>query len=114
MVTFRNNVGKLIDRIYCPVCQYKLKGAPPLQGDYVVAYGVCNPGGSDLIGWKSIEITPDMVGKRVAVFVAIETKVGRRGATAEQDNFLAQVSAAGGIAVLSRDVDATVKEVCGG
>lgn len=71
-------------------------------------------GSSDLIGWKSVEITPDMVGQHIAVFVGIETKVGRRVATEEQENFLAQLEKAGGIAVLARnDVDITIKEVCG-
>ena len=53
---FRNNVGVLRDE----------------QGNYV-RYGLC-PGSSDLIGWKSVTITPDMVGQTLAVFVALECK----------------------------------------
>ena len=30
----------------------------------------------DLSGWRSIEITPDMVGKKIAVFCGVEVKAG--------------------------------------
>ena len=36
-------------------------------------YGLC-PGSSDQIGWKETLITPDMVGKKLAIFQAIEIK----------------------------------------
>jgi len=35
-----------------------------------VRYGLV-VGSSDLIGWQTVTITPDMVGKQVAVFVAL-------------------------------------------
>ena len=38
-----------------------------------VKYGLYK-GSSDLIGWKSIEITPEMIGQRFAVFVSVEVK----------------------------------------
>ena len=38
-----------------------------------IKYGLCN-GSSDLIGWTPITITPDMIGKKIAVFTAIEVK----------------------------------------
>ena len=53
---FRNNNGVLQDR----------------TGGYV-KYGLGN-GTSDIIGLTSIEITPEMVGKRVAIFTAMEVK----------------------------------------
>lgn len=85
---FRNNVGALPD------------------GDgRIIYYGVCNPGGSDLIGWKSVVVTPDMVGKRVAIFVAGEVKVAGRRATQAQQNFLRNVEEAGGIAGVLRSED---------
>lgn len=83
---FRNNVGALPDQ----------NGRP-------VAYGLgssgsrVNKGTSDLIGWKTIEITPEMVGRHVAVFTAIEVKdLGKP--TPEQQAFIRQVVEAGGIA----------------
>ena len=33
------------------------------------------PGSSDLIGWTEIEVTPDMVGRKVAVFTSLECKI---------------------------------------
>lgn len=68
-----------------------------------VRYGVANPGGSDLIGWKPVTITPDMVGKTLAVFTAVEVKTGKLKATKEQQAFLKAVESAGGIAKIARD-----------
>lgn len=78
---FRNNIG---------IAHY-------LNGT-TVSYGLCNPGGSDLIGWTTIPITPDMLGKRIAVFTAIEVKTPKGKPTKEQQSFLSAVTQAGGIA----------------
>lgn len=82
---FRNNVGMLQDS----------------RGQYI-KYGVCNPGGSDVVGWQSVVVTADMVGSRVAVFTAIEAKVDA-AVEEEQRNFLRAVSDAGGIALVVRN-----------
>lgn len=74
-----------------------------------IKYGVCNPGGSDLIGWTSIEVTPDMIGKRVAVFTAAEVKTSRGKTTAAQENFIEQVRKAGGFAGVCRSGDDAVE-----
>lgn len=60
-------------------------------------------GGSDLIGWTTKEVTPDMVGEKVALFTAIEVKTNRGRATEAQLNFIAQVRKAGGIAGIARN-----------
>ncbi len=89
---FRNNVGigwagKLENK-----CATRngftvvLSAARPLHS------GLCT-GSSDLIGFY---------GSR---FLAIEVKVGRRVITDEQENFLEQVRAAGGIALCARSVE---------
>ena len=65
-------------------------------------------GGSDLIGWTPVTITADMVGSRVAVFTAVELKAGRTRTTEEQENFLAQVTMAGGLAGVARSVEHAV------
>lgn len=67
---------------------------------YYVRYGLCK-GSSDLIGWMPVTITPDMVGKKVAVFSACEVKKNKRGsyrATKEQKAFIEAVKNAGGFA----------------
>jgi hypothetical protein len=53
---FRNNTGTLRDQ----------HGRP-------VSFGLCK-GSADLIGYRTITITPDMVGQQVAVFLSIEVK----------------------------------------
>ena len=76
---------------------------------HVIRYGVANPGGSDLIGFRSVLVTPDMVGSRMAVFVAVECKAPNGRATPEQRNFLEQVAQAGGIAILAHSAEEAVE-----
>ena len=66
--------------------------------------GLCK-GSSDLIGWTSIEVTPEMFGESLAVFTAIEGKFGRRAATPEQARFIEAVKRAGGRAGVARSLD---------
>ena len=100
---FRNNVGLgfqgTIDQI--------------LEGSWVllkpfrrIKFGLFK-GSSDLIGWKSIEITPDMVGSKIAVFTAIEVKKPGKSVKpgSDQENFLEQVEKSGGISVVARSVN---------
>lgn len=82
---FRNNVG-----------------ATKTDDGRYIQYGVCNPGGSDLIGWKSLVITPEMVGQKFAQFVAIECKSAKGKVSEDQKRFLNAVKNAGGIAGVSR------------
>jgi len=71
-----------------------------------VKFGVFSPGGADLIGWQSKVITPDLVGKSVAQFVAIECKSKNGILSEEQTRFLKAVTEAGGLAgVVRRDED---------
>lgn len=83
----RNNVGMLEDR-----------------NGQKVRYGLC-VGSSDLIGWCVVEITSDMIGKKVALFTCIEVKTQTGRLTKEQVNFLEAVKSAGGIAFVARSVD---------
>ena len=78
---FRNNSGAFQDK----------------RGQWV-RYGVANPGGSDLIGWRSVRVTQDMVGRTLAVFAAIEVKQEKKKPTVEQAQFIEAVKSAGGIA----------------
>lgn len=74
---FRNNVGQLQD----------------IEGRWI-RYGVCNPGGSDLIGW-----TAD------GRFLAIEVKAGRTVTTSQQIRFVEAVAKAGGVGIIARSVE---------
>lgn len=88
VVLFRNNIGVAI--------HFDKSG----EKKYFVPYGVGpqGGGGSDSIGWTTKIVTPEMVGKPVAIFTAIETKRLEGEATSEQINFVKQVRAAGGYA----------------
>jgi len=63
------------------------------------------PGSGDLIGLRTITITPEMVGKRVAVFTSCETKTATGAIRAEQLNWQRFVNEAGGIAVIVRSLE---------
>lgn len=66
-----------------------------------IKFGLC-VGSSDLIGWQSVTVTPDMVGKKIAVFVALEVKAGAI-VTEGQEKFLQAVRAAGGVGEVVTD-----------
>lgn len=72
-----------------------------LQNARPVTFGLC-PGSADAIGWRSVTITPDMVGQRVAVFAALEFKTMAGKPSQLQRNFLEAVREAGGIADIVR------------
>lgn len=62
-------------------------------------------GNGDYVGWVSREITPEMVGQRVAVFASLEVKVPGQLARPEQRNWRDQVTAAGGLAGVADSVE---------
>lgn len=70
---------------------------------------------SDLIGWTEIVVTPEMVGRTLAVFTAIEVKdekwKPKYNDTREtaQRNFVEWVKAKGGIAAIVNSVDEFMK-----
>jgi hypothetical protein len=84
---FRNNTGTLRDQ----------HGRP-------VQFGLAR-GSADLIGYRSITITPEMVGQQVAVFASIEVKTPTGRIRPEQQQWLETVQAAGGIAGVARSVE---------
>lgn len=67
-------------------------------------------GTADCIGWKTVIITPDMVGKKIARFLSIEIKdTGEKIIpNSEQDQWRKKVIAAGGIAI---EVDTPQKAI---
>ncbi len=68
----------------------------------LVKFGLCK-GSSDLIGFKTVEVTPDMVGQKIAIFSAIEVK-DKGKATQEQKKFIDIVLDAGGLAGIAKDI----------
>ena len=84
---FRNQVGSLPD---------------PRTGR-LVTFGLAR-GSADLIGWRTITVTPDMVGTQLAVFTSIEVKTPTGRIRPEQQAWLETVQGAGGIAGVARSV----------
>ena len=89
---FRNQVGQLPD---------PRTGRP-------VQFGLAK-GSADLVGWKTVTITPDMVGQEVAVFTSLEIKTPKGRATAYQQAWMNCVERAGGIAGIARSVEDAVQ-----
>lgn len=102
---FRNNngqgwVGKKIANTAA--------GGVILEHARVIRFGL-GVGTGDLIGGKSIVITPDMVGQRVFVFANVEVKQGSGRASTEQKSVIEVVKSLGGLAGVVRSEDDVVK-----
>ena len=100
---FRCNTGKAWAA--SGKAQRRPDGSVVLPGARPIALGLSLPNGDpvvgthDLIGWTSIEITPAMVGKRVAVFTSADAKNSNGGRhRPEQVTWKNNVERAGGIA----------------
>lgn len=89
---FRNNVGVAWAGKPCIPCMQRMVR---------IRYGLC-VGSSDLIGWRPITITQQMVGTTVAIFLAVEVKTPSGRVSDEQNAFLDAVTASGGDARVVR------------
>lgn len=65
------------------------------------------PGSADLIGWRTLTVTSDMVGKPIAQFLSIEIKTPTGRVRPDQQNWLEQVTLSGGHAIIARAVSDT-------
>lgn len=109
---FRNNVGNGVTgskmtRIDKPCTMSLHAGDWVVRNGRRIQFGLC-PGSSDLIGWRTVTITPDMVGKQLAVFTAVEVKASTGRPSDDQVNFIQSVRDAGGLAGVARTVDEAV------
>ena len=96
---FRNNVG--VGFIGTVIAEDN--GKIILDNARRIRFGL-HEGSADLIGWKSVKITPDMVGQKIAVFISAEIKGPHGRMSEEQNNWMAQVLFAGGHAYEIRDI----------
>jgi len=83
---FRNNVG---------VC---------VRDGARIPFGLA-VGSPDLIGWRRTVITPDMVGRTVAVAVGIEVKTQTGRVRSEQRAFISHMQEFGCLAGIARSVE---------
>jgi len=63
----------------------------------------------DIIGWKSVTVTPAMIDKKIAVFSSFEAKSETGSATPEQINFRDVVLKAGGMSGIFQNDDEAIK-----
>lgn len=76
----------------------------------LVKYGL-GTGTSDLIGFQVITVTPEMVGRKIAVFAALEIKPSpKEKPTPAQAQFIQQVNASGGLAGVAHSTE-TAKQI---
>ena len=80
-----------------------------LDGARKVCAGLQAPGASDLIGFTPVVITPDMVGRTVAVFTAVEAKTATGRASPEQAHYIDFVLKNGGLAGIARSPEDALK-----
>ena len=89
-----------------------LSEARPIALGLAFANGSPVVGQGDLIGWKTMTITPEMVGKSVAVFLSVECKRTDGGRTSkDQTHWMEMVQRAGGIAGVANSPEAAVDRV---
>lgn len=68
-------------------------------------------GSGDLIGYRRVTITPEMVGREVAVFLSVEVKTEKGPVREEQYRWAAHINSVGGIAVIARSLEAARSEL---
>ena len=78
---FRNNTG-VAYRVY--------------EGKKIPIHYGLHTGSADLIGWTTVTVTPEMVGRKLAVFTSIETKSKNGVVSPDQINWDKRVREAGG------------------
>jgi len=103
---FRNNVGKCwigaSKQFTHPQTVNVKAGDVLIQNARYFDAGLC-VGSSDLIGLKAVKITPEMVGKTIACFLAVEVKLPSGRIQENQINFLEMVNKLGGKGLIVRD-----------
>ena len=105
---FRNNCGQA----WMGKVIRKTADTVTIQNPRPVQFGL-HPGSGDLIGWQTIEIMPQHVGQKLAVFTSIEVKTDTGRVKPEQENWQQQVLNAGGRAFVARSEETAVDYLTG-
>lgn len=88
--------------------------ARPIALGLVMVNGDTAPGLADYCGWTVKTIPPEWVGREVAIFTSVETKRQKNGRISDaQENWAAQVRAAGGIGIIVNSAETAVEQIAG-
>jgi len=113
---FRNNRGKAwlgpATRLAAGQRIVAESGDVLVRHAQLVDFGLTD-GASDLIGLKQVVVTPAMVGRKLAVFTALEVKAERGRASEAQINFVRFVREFGGRAGIVRSPEDAASVVDG-
>lgn len=103
---FRNTVGEgyVGKRIQSPPDLVILRNASRLSFGLQV-------GSHDLIGWRSMVVTPEMIGRRLAIFLGGEIKTDVGNLSSEQRNFHRNLLEAGGLSGIWRTPGEALKTI---
>lgn len=115
VINWRNNVGTgwvgRSTRITKPTTVFLEPGDVVVRNARPLKSGLCE-GSSDVIGITPVFITPEMAGKTLGVFTAIEIKTKKGKPSEKQTNYIKMVKAHGGYAGVARcneDVDEIIE-----
>lgn len=114
---FRNSVGQgWVGRALRPSGTMNVtvgKGDVVLYEARPMTAGLCT-GSPDLIGWRTVTISPKHVGRRLALFVGIEVKTPTGRTSEQQANFLAVLQQHGALSGVARNTLEALRIVDGG
>ena len=108
-VTFRNNVGGAWSGRKVGVLK---NGDTVIRNARWIDFGLVK-GSGDTIGWKTVTITPDMVGKDIAQFLSIEYKTDDGKTRPDQITWDRNVWNAGGLTGFARSDDDVRRIIAG-
>lgn len=100
---FRNHAG-----IFWAGRAVGRKGRTVMLDDAQQVMAGLHIGAADLIGATPIIVTPELVGRQLAVLTSIEVKTPSGRVTPEQENWAVQVRSWGGIAGIVRSPDEAI------
>lgn len=108
---FRNAVGWGIAT--SPKAMHRTRdGKILLDHGSPIRYGLF-PGSGDMIGYKTVTITPEMVGQKIAIFQSIEIKTKGDRLRGDQRNWNRALLRDGAIAEVWRDTGKTIEVMTG-
>lgn len=95
---FRNSVGTgFVGRVI-----RRVRRSVSLEHCRVIRFGL-PPGSGDLVGYRMLIITPDMVGKQIAQFMSVEVKSVNGRVRDKQENWRQMIRRHGGLALILKD-----------